>query len=414
MNLKTLIVSYTGVNILSAAVPFLLLPILTIYLQPSDYGLLSLIQLLMAVSLPIVLMNTQGLLTIEYSKLQRQEFQALVSTIIWLPVFGFLFLEFLFYTLEVYIIQYFHIPAKYIYYVPFFVLLQVVPTIIAIIFQAKKEAISFGKYKISLTLLNVFLSLLFVIYFSAGWEGRLIGIVSSYAIFSVIGLLILYKLELLLFKLNLAFIKSSLKFGIPLIPHSIAGVFLVMSDRVFLANMLGTESVGIYSVSFQIASALSIVMTSINQAWAPSLFERLNNSPTHLDKIMIIREIYKIMFSMVVFTAVFIFIIPFIYNIFVDIAYHEGKNLSILISIALLLQGFYFMITNFIFYTKKTYLLSYITTFSVFIIFLLNYFLIKLFGIYGSAYAMILSWTLFFVITFIIANKVYKMPWRLT
>lgn len=413
MNLKTVMLSYTGINVLNASVPFFLLPILTLYLKPDDYGTLSLVQLLMAISLPIVLMGTQGLLTIEYSRLSQQKFQTMVSTMLWIPLFGFALLEILFYIFEAYLIQYFHIPEKYLFYLPLFVLAQVIPTIVPIIFQAKQNVLDFGIYKISLTILNVLLSLFLIIIFSLGWEGRLIGIVTAYAVLSIAGSIILFKLELLSLRFEWASLKSTLKFGIPLIPHSIAGVFLAMSDRIFLANMLDTESVGIYSVAFQIASALTIVMSSINQAWAPHLFKRLNDGPDIKEKIKIIKEIYTIMLVMTLFTAVFILLIPMIYDLFIATSYHEGVYLSIYICIALLFQGFYFMVTNFIFYTKKTYILTYITSFSVFTVFLLNYFLIKSFGMYGSAYAMILSWVLFFVITFVVANRVYKMPWRL-
>jgi O-antigen/teichoic acid export membrane protein len=62
MSLRKQILSYSGVNIINASVPFLLLPILTSYLSPSDYGILSLVQLLMALAFPIVL-NAQSLIT---------------------------------------------------------------------------------------------------------------------------------------------------------------------------------------------------------------------------------------------------------------------------------------------------------------------------------------------------------------
>jgi len=413
MTIKNQMLSYTGVNILNAAVPFMLLPILTAYLNPSDYGLLSLIQLLMVISLPIILMNTHGLLTIEYSKLSLEEFQSLVSTIIWIPIVGFLFLELLFFVFESYIIKYFHIPIEYIYLIPLFVLLQAIPTIVPIVFQAKKEPLNFGKYKISLTIVNILLSLLLVVTFGYGWEGRLWGIVGSFALFTFVGLIILFKLNLLRFTLNKFYLKSALQFGLPLIPHSIAGTFLAMSDRIFLVNMLGEDSVGIYSVAFQVASTVTIIMSSINQAWAPNLFEKLNNNPTIKDKKNIVKTTYKIMGIMTIITLLFILSSSLIFNLFIDERYYEGKTLSKYISIAFLFQGFYFMITNYIFYSKKTYILSYLTFFSVLIVFSSHYFLIKIYGVIGATYAMLIVWFMFFIIIWIASNKIYPMPWRL-
>lgn len=413
MSIRKQIFSYTGINILNSSIPFLLLPILTAYLHPSDYGFLSLIQLLMALSLPIVLMNTHSLLTIEYANLSYPQFQQLVSTIIWIPLFGFILLEIFFFLFKTNIILLFHIPEEYIFYIPLFVLFQVIPTIVPIVFQAKKEPLNFGKYKIPMTITNLLLSLFLVVILNMGWEGRLWGIVSAFLLFTGIGIIVLYRIQLLRFTFDKTLLVSSLNFGLPLIPHSLAGVFLTMSDRIFLANMLGTESVGIYSVAFQISSIITIIMTSINQAWAPNLFEKLNDHPSLESKIKIVKKIYKILGLMTITTFIFVLSVPLLYYLFIDNKYSDGQTISILIAIAFLIQGYYFMMTNFIFYAKKTELLSMITVFSVFMIFILNYYFISLFGIYGSAYAMIMGWSLFFSITLITANRVYPMPWKL-
>jgi O-antigen/teichoic acid export membrane protein len=413
MNLKKQIFSYAFINMINASVPFMLLPILTKYLEPSDYGILSLIQLLMMISLPLVLFNTHGLLTIEYSKMQNDEFKIFLSTIVWIPIFGFFILESLFLVCKNQIIEYFHIPSEYILYIPFIVLFQAIPTIVPLVFQAKKDPVSFGKYKISMSVLNLLLSMLFVIVLLYSWEGRVLGIAFSFAIFTVIGIIVLLRLDLLKMAFDIDYLKDALKFGIPLIPHTIAGIFLSMSDRVFLSNMLGTYEVGIYSVAFQVSSIVLIVMSSINQAWAPNLYEKLNNNPTDTDKVHLVKTTYKIMGIMLGVVVVFIFFSSFIFDIFIDKSYHEAKNISIYIAIAFLFQGFYFMFTNYIFYSKKTKILSYITLTSVLFVCIFNYMFIQFFGIVGSAYALILVWIVqFFIISFV-SNKVYSMPWRL-
>jgi len=399
--------------VLNASIPFILLPILTTYLSPSDYGTLSLFQLLMLISTPIILMNTQGLLTIEYSQLSFTEFQNLVSSIVLISIFGFLFLEVLFFIFERYILYYFHVPQEYLYFIPLFILLQAIPIIIPIIFQAKKEPINFGKYKISMSIVNISLTLLFVLVFSYGWEGRLFGIVGSFGLFTLIGFIILIKLKLLKLKICIVSIKKSLAFGVPLIPHSIAGVFLIMSDRVFLVNMLSESSVGIYSVAFQISSVVTILFGSINQAWAPNLFEKLNQNPSMIEKKEIVKTTYKIMLLMFGITVISLFVLPYIFDIFIDESYSEGKYIMDYIIIAFLFQGFYYMVTNYIFYSKKTHLLSYITFSTLIIVFISNFILIGLYGIIGAAYTMIIIWILFFFVTWLVSNRVYPMPWRL-
>ena len=73
----------------------------------------------------------------------------------------------------------------------------------------------------------------------------------------------------------------------------------------------------------------------------------------------------------------------------------------------------YFMVTNYIFYAKKTYILAYVT-FSVTILHIgFLYFLINLNGAIGAAQAIMITSIITFLSVWILSHKVYKMPWKL-
>lgn len=413
MNLAKNIFSYSMANIVNAAVPFFLLPVLTSYLNPEEFGVLSLVQLLFTLSLPFVLMNIHGLFIIEYSKLSQDKFKSFVSTMILIPLAGFVILELIFFIFSTQLAELFNIPEKWVLYAPIIVLAQSIPTMIPVLFQAKKQPLNYAIFKIALTIVNLGLSLFFVVTLLEGLDGRLFGIFSSYMVFTFIGLVILYRLNLLKFKVSFSFMKDALNFGVPLIPHTLAGIFLAMSDRIFLSNMLGNEAVGIYSVAFQLSSAIAIIMASINQAWVPHLYEELNANPSIEIKRKIVIQSYKIMGFMSLIALCFILIISFVYQIFIDERYHSGINLARLLAVGFMFQGFYFMVTNYIFYMKESSLLSMVTISAAVVLMVLNYILIPLYGIYGSAYAMIIGWSLLFLFTWKISNRIYLMPWSL-
>ena len=412
MSLKKQILSYSGVNIINASVPFLLLPILTEYLSPSDYGILSLVQLLMALTFPIVL-NAQSLITIEYSNLSFNKFQKLISSILFFAFAGFIVLELGFYLLSDYIYEYFFLPDRLLLFIPVFLLFQVIPILIPFIFQAKKQPFNFGKFKISLTIFNIGLSLFFVMYLNYGWEGRLWGIVGSFAVFNLIGLYLLMKIDLLSFNLDKDSIMQVFRYGIPLIPHAIAAVLISGSSRFFLADIMGVKEVGVFAVSFQVASSIYIIMSSINLAWSPHLFERLNKTPTMDVKLKIIKQSYQIMLFMIIIVVVFLVFSQFIFHVFIDESYHSGLLVSRILAIGFLFQGFYFMFTNYIFYSKKTKYLSFITLFSSIIVVLSNFYFINLIGVLGAAYALVISYMALCLLTAYFANKLVPMPWLL-
>ena len=413
MNLKQQILSYSGVNIINASVPFLMLPILTSYISPGDYGVLSMVQLLMLLSFPFVILNSQGLLTMEYSNLSENKYKILVSTAILIPLFGCFFLEIIFFFFSSHVIKYFQIPNYLLYLIPIFLFFQTIPTFVPIIFQAKKDPFNFGKFKVSLTIANVLLSLLFVILLDYGWEGRLFGIVGSFMIFSIIGIILLFRIDIFSFSFDFASFKKILNFGIPLLPHAFFGILLASSSKIFLLNMISNDAVGIYTVALQVASVVLLIMTSINQAWAPNLYEVLNSNPNQYVKLAIVKKTYRLMLFMLVTTLLFIIFVPFVFKLFIDENYHAGIVLSRIISFGFLMNGLYFLVTNYILFTKKTGVLSYIT--SVISIFglIINYYLILEYGIVGASYSLIVTFVLLFIAVFYYSNKLYRMPWML-
>lgn len=413
MSLIHKVFSYSVVNVISAAVPFLLLPILTASLSPADFGELSLVMFLQAFLVPLILVNFNGLVTIEYSRLDSVQFSKLVGTLLWLPLLGGLFVTSALYVFRETIAHWLHIPSYWVVASAVVVLLQALPIFVSSLFQARQDVKSFGLFKISMTALNISLSIALVIGFGMGWEGRVWGIAITFALYSAIALYILHRAVLLHMRFEKIYFRDAISFGVPLIPHALSGTLLAMSDRVFQANMLSSAEVGIYSVAFQVATGVTIIMSSVNQAWAPHLFQQLNCDNSAENKRRVIVQTYKIAGLMAFFTLVFIVLSPIIFKLFIASSYHGGVAICQWISVAMMFQGFYFLVTNYVFYVKKTYLLSIITVIAAITIMLLNYWLIPYWGIIGSALAMCISWCLFFLMTWCFAQYCYPMPWLL-
>jgi O-antigen/teichoic acid export membrane protein len=74
-------------------------------------------------------------------------------------------------------------------------------------------------------------------------------------------------------------------------------------------------------------------------------------------------------------------------------------------------SGMYLMVTNYIFYSKKTGLLSLVTISSGLLNVVFLVVLIKLLGITGAAMAFTLAMALRFLLTWWVAQKRHPMPW---
>lgn len=411
MSLRKNILSYGTFNAINAAVPFLLMPLLTARLSPQDYGVLSLAQLLITLALPLVLMNTHGLFVIECTRLPQGELAGLVSAMAWLPIVGCAGITLIFVVADGPLAGLFKLPEAWVVLVPVFCLVQSIPTLLPIIFQGRQQAARYGVFKTGLSILNLGLSILFVVSLAMGWEGRLWGIFCANAAFSVAGLVILHREGLLHLRSSWGQVVPALRFGLPLIPQSMSGILLAMSDRIFLANIAGSSEAGIYGVAYQLASGVGIIMTSINQAWAPHLFDCLNRNPGSEEKRTIVRHTYRIMALMAGITLVYAALIYVAYDLFIGAAFQSGKVLAAALSGAFCLQGAYYMVTNYILYVRKTHVLSGITTSCLAASAVGNLLLIPLAGAYGATAVLVTVWLGMFVLTWVFAARLLPMPW---
>jgi Na+-driven multidrug efflux pump len=98
---------------------------------------------------------------------------------------------------------------------------------------------------------------------------------------------------------------------------------------------------------------------------------------------------------------------------FVSRNFYFAYKYVLWIALGYAFQGMYFMVVNYIFYVKKTYILAWVTFTSAGVNIVLNYFFIKANGAIGAAQATTITFFVQFIMVWILSAKVYKMPWKL-
>ncbi|MEL7149017.1 MAG: polysaccharide biosynthesis C-terminal domain-containing protein, partial [Bacteroidota bacterium] len=102
---------------------------------------------------------------------------------------------------------------------------------------------------------------------------------------------------------------------------------------------------------------------------------------------------------------------PLIFKWIINSEFSDGASYVFWIGISYWFWGGYLILSNYIFYLKKTKILGYIAVVNVIVNLTLNYFLIDRYGPIGAAYATAIAFFTVFVIVAIVANKMYPMPW---
>jgi len=401
---------YTVTSIINSAIPFFLLPILTSYLSPQEYGLLSIIQIFIIFTIPFISINIHSTLQLEYHELDRDEFALWISSVLIIPLVTLVIVSAIFVIFESFIHTFINLSLFWILIIPLIAFMQIVPQTLLSLYKISERAIDYAKYQLTLTSVNLLLTIGLVILLNLNWQGRVLAILFTYTLFTIVGLYTLIRMKFIIFKIDKMYIKKALKLGLPLIVHVISGALFIMSDRLFISYYLGNSILGMYSVATQVAMIAMIVQEAFNQAWVPYLFRNLKTGLRE-NKIKII----KISYIAILFFAILPFLIylisPLFYKFFIDEKFIASMQYIFWIALGYSLLGMYKVVTNYIFYEKRVKLLSMMTFFSLFINLILNYILIHKFGAVGVAYGTAITIAIFFIIAFIIANRVHKMPW---
>ncbi|KOE84884.1 polysaccharide biosynthesis protein [Vibrio alginolyticus] len=400
-------------NIINAVIPFLLLPVLTRYLTPSEYGQVAMFQMLVSGLAAFVGLNAVGAANRKFydsdcSPTLLREFNGIcfqiliVSTGV-LFLIGFLFTDILVYFLS--------IPSYWIYAALMFSASSFVVSLRLGQWQIRGEAFRYGVLQISNSLLNMLLSLLFVVSLKYGSQGRVDGQVIAIVLCAIAATVSLYKDKLIkLLVLRPEAIKFALNFGVPLIPH-IFGFFLLSSvDRFVINQKLGLSDAGIYMVAVQISLAFNIVFDAINKAFVPWLFEILKRDQWY-EKVKVVRATY-IYFILIIVVSPLPFIFgPWLLVLIAGEEYRDAGKVIGWLCLGQIFGGMYLMVTNYIFYAKKTMQLSLVTISSGLLNVGLLFLLIESFGLQGAAMAFVLSKLIQFLGTWFLAAQVVTMPW---
>ncbi len=403
---------YSSSNIIRSAIPFLLLPILTRYLTPTDYGIVATFQILLAIAVVFVNLNMHGAVAVNFFKIQRQEFEVFIGN-----VFVILFTSFF---LTLCIVSAIKGPLSHLIkfsenWLPIIVIIALSQSIITLtltLWRIEQKPLPYGIFQIIQTVLNVILSLIFVVIFNWHWQGRVLGIIIASIIFGLISLFIIYKKKYIKFNFNKTHIKDALIFGIPLIPHALGGWIMTSIDRIFINSMVDIASTGIYTVGYQVGMIIGLFATSFNQAWSPFLFAKLKENDG-ASKLRIVKFTYFYAVGIIVLALSLSLVAPWFLNFFVSKNFHDANKYVFWIALGYAANGMYYMVVNYIFYVKKTYILAWVTFFSAGINVVLNYFFIKANGPIGAAQATTVTFFIIFILTWILSAKVYKMPWLL-
>lgn len=397
---------YTVFSIFSKAINFLLLPLYTAYLTTADYGIVGMITALVAFLSTIYILSLQGALNrfyIEY-KARSKVLDALYSTVfltvivnsaLWTIVsfLGSKVFELLLPGVDFY---------PYIFWGLITVWLKPIYLIYQRILQAKQDGKGVAKLDFGQAFINIALTVFFVVVLKQKAEGIIKAqAITAFIIATVISFSFLRKLS---WRFSPLLLKKTLRYSLPLIPHSLAGVTSTMLDRFVINKYLGAGEVGVYNIAFQFGNLSNLLTTAFNQAYVPWFNEQVKSNQR--GKVVAVAKTATLIFSL--FAMGISLFSEEILNLIAKGNFLNGAQYVPYLAFAYCFNGVYFIFATDLFYDisgKGVRRLASITIFSAFINLILNFIMVPVWGIYGAAFAFIATKLVFAIITGILVSK---------
>lgn len=404
---------YLASNIINGIIPFVLLPILTRYLSPSEYGEVAMFQTLLGAFGAFVGGIFGAAANIKYYDhgINKEELAQFIGSCIQLILFFSIIVFLITLLLRNELSQALGLSSKYILLGVFTSMNTAVIGLRLGQWQVQKQTLKYGVMQISNSLFNMIFSLVFVVLLLEGSDGRINAQILTSCLFMIISIYSLNHDSLLeSFVWRKDYINEALKFGVPLIPHIAGGFLLTTVDKFIINREIGLAEAGIYMVAIQLTAAIGVVFDAINKAYIPWLFEKLKEDD-HQQKVKIVKYTYAWFLLILIGACIAFYIGPYLVVLIAGEKYAEASKVIGWLSLGQAFQGMYLMVTNYIFYSKKTGMLSIATLSSGMLNLVLLIVLVRILGLKGASIAFAISMGIRFLLTWYIAHKRHPMPW---
>jgi O-antigen/teichoic acid export membrane protein len=419
---------YGLATVLPRMFSFLLVPLYTDLLPKAEYGKVSIIFAWMIFCNVILAYGMETAFFRFFSKEPNKN--AVVETsmvsIFWTTI-SFLFIALL---SRNYLAEWSGIDAQYIGYTIWILALDALVIIPFSKLRAYQKPMVYAIIKIGNVLVNLILSVLFLLYIPKLIEANPDGFLSSIYVENFqIGYIFLANIiaSLLTFvalspdyvylkwKFDFDLWKRMMAYGLPILVAGIAFAINEQFDKILLAKLLPSNiadsEVGVYSACYKLGLFMVLYRTAYTLGIEPFFFSHSadKNAPQTYATV----TKYFVIFGSFILLSVIVFADLFKLLMIRDSSYWVAMKVVPLIILANFFLGIYTNLSVWYKLIDKTYYGAYISIVGAIITLVLNFLLIPTMSYYGSAIATIAAYGSMMVISYYLGNKYYPIPYDL-
>lgn len=392
--------------------PFLLLPILTTRLTPQQFGEVTSFLILTALLANLAGLSAHGFMSVRFFKTTAAQFKILVSS-------------------SIAAIGATHAAAAVIVALVFPVLshalgLSLGYTMLAVvaalflnlnliflaIFQSSGQSMLYLKARVVQGLFEFVLCVGLIFFVAANAGSRIYSYVVAIAASALVGLHYCMRRGHVGGHVDRTRLRSLVAFGVPMLPHIVAGTAITYMDRLVVSSLLGAENLGIYMVAMQVGMGMIALIEPLNKALAPWLFEQLSKGPPEVRRMIVMRT-YQLYVALAGIGVLVAGAAHLFFDALIGAQFAAARALIPWMVAGFVLQGMYYSVVNYMFYAERTGRLSLVTGTAAAVGCVISYTLTSAYGLQGAGASFLMNNTLMFLLVWGVAAKAVPMPWRL-
>ena len=266
----------------------------------------------------------------------------------------------------------------------------------------------YNEYKnvIILTWVTLFVSVVASLALTCIMINKLTGrVIGNYVVIAIIDIVFWIYIIIQGKTFSLKMCRYAFALSLPLLVHELSGVLLNSSDRIIINQLCGANEAALYSIAYTIAMVLTVLLSSLNQAWVPWFFDKLDKK-----EVTNIRKVVPIYVSGFTIGCIILMLIgPEMILIFGGESYMEAVYVIPPVCLAIELQFIYTLYVNIEFFLKKTAYISLATAGATVINIVLNYLMIPRLGYIIAAYTTVIGYLFALIFHYFVCQRtVYK------
>jgi O-antigen/teichoic acid export membrane protein len=409
-SIKRSVLIYACAFAVAGAVPFLLLPVLTRYLSPTQFGEVTAFLMFAALLGNFASLSAHGFVAVRYFKMAAQQLARIVGTSVSILVLSHLLALVIVWLAHPLLVQAFDLPLEQLILAVLAAFFMNLCLVWLALFQSSGQAMHYLQARLIQGGLELILCIGLLMWILTEPMARTASYVLALAASALFGLRLCWRRALFAPNFELAQVRSLLVFGVPLLPHIVAGTTILYLDRLVVSSVLGNQGLGLYMVSMQIGMTMVALTEPLNKALAPWLFEQLSKNDDGVRR-MIVRRTYQLFLVLVLIGLIVAVLANLLFDHLIDSRYEAAKVLVPWMVGGFVMQGLYTSVVNYLFYAERTGWLSMVSASTAVLGCGVSWIMVTHYGIQGAAMSFAFNSTLLFVMVWAVAARAVPMPW---